>query len=281
MNKHTLYWLVPIVIAASTILWVLRGSSPTGVESDKPFSNGDVSNYPQPVKTFPAAKIAETQATASQSPSSPAESKRAKVEALLKSGNPRDAFEAFKLIQKCFEAKQKFVTGTEDGVNYKPVPNPNTGPERELCGDLTNAEIVSRVRWLETAAKAGVPGAAYAFSLIGPAGYGAIDHINDPEWNSRVREYFHAEAKNGDYYSALSLSTYYENESSSVGDRSRALTYYVLASLLYREKYNKDIERHAEIIQSMSANVPAGEAKHAIDRGEQMYKEFKNGITNE
>jgi len=99
----------------------------------------------------------------------------ATIEQLKATGDPRDAYKAFRLIANCVRARE-----LDDEMNALPL-----GPEfaaerraygdgrqrlRDACQDITTAQIAGRLPLVEKAARAGVPGAVTARIGEGPFG---------------------------------------------------------------------------------------------------------------
>jgi hypothetical protein len=97
------------------------------------------------------------------------------IEQLKATGDPRDAYKAFRLIANCVRARE-----LDDEMKALPM-----GPEfaaerraygdgrqrlRDACQDITTAQIAARLPLVEKAARAGVPGAVTARIGEGPFG---------------------------------------------------------------------------------------------------------------
>ena len=96
------------------------------------------------------------------------------IEQLKATGDPRDAYQAFRLMSGCVRAR-------ELDEQTKSLPPAQFAAERRAygdgqqrirnaCQDITSAQVASRLTLIEKAAEAGVPGAVTARIGEGPFG---------------------------------------------------------------------------------------------------------------
>jgi hypothetical protein len=202
--------------------WFVRGSDPVrqpihlhaaAAESadESPFGIVEHHRPPRPVE-MPAAAAAVVPASLA-----------ATIEQLTATGDSRDAYRAFRLIAQCVRAHE-----LDDDMKSLPM-----GPEfeaehhaygdgrqrlQEACGDITAAHIAVRLRLVEQAARAGVPGAVTAWIGEGPFGdRSALDQRpDDPlvtEWVTQAIASVKAAAKRDDIEAIVQfslLSLYWE-----------------------------------------------------------------------
>jgi hypothetical protein len=117
---------------------------------------------PQPVQAATAPAAPTTPAAPVGAALPLALTKSQQVDRLAKSPSPVDAFTAYGIIRACVYSRR---AETEAHAN---PPHPMPAPSREVCGDLTPGQVVSRLQLLERAAAAGVHGAMTAFAIEGP-----------------------------------------------------------------------------------------------------------------
>ena len=125
-------------------------------------------------------------------------SKWAKVNALVASGKPADAFAAYRILSLCavVQALQQVEDHSGD-----PAQRDDRGKLGDKCGDLSPGQLGGRVRLLESAADAHVPGAVAALMNQGPDGQPVAEIWDDPafaDWRRRTLERVEAEADRGD-----------------------------------------------------------------------------------
>jgi len=165
-----------------------------------------------------------------------AASHAATIEQLEATGDPRDAYLAFRLIAKCVRARE-----LDDEMKSLPM-GPDFAAERhaygdgrqrllEACQDITAAQIAARLPLVEKAASAGVPGAVTARIGEGPFGDRTAleQRPDDPlviEWVEQAIASVKAAARRDDVEAILQLgllSLYWELDEI---DRLRTLMQY-------------------------------------------------------
>ena len=208
----------------------------------------------------PAQHLATSKPAASPQTNSQPLTKSQLVESYLRKSNPVDAFNAYKLLRDCVRARR----AEREGTTQQPS-------SAEVCGDITPAQIVGRIRALETAAQAGVKGAFIAYVWEGPDGSGEIittpERANDPstaEYRGKVAEYQRIAAENGDRSALIGMSIRAENEDR---DYFMSLAYWVAqeqVSLAQGEQSNK---RYANVVARLSQRLSSDQAALAIEKG--------------
>jgi len=155
-------------------------------------------------------------------------SKWAKVNALVTSGKPADAFAAYRILSLCavVQALQQVEDHSGD-----PAQRDDRSKLSDKCGDLSPGQLGGRVRLLETAADAHVRGAVAALMNQGPDGQPVAEVWDDPafaDWRRRTLERVAAEADRGDPV-ALQLMVGQHDHGQrplSAEDSAAALKYY-------------------------------------------------------
>jgi hypothetical protein len=150
---------------------------------------------PRPAAARPAASSAEP-------------SLATKIERLRASADPRDAYRAYRLIADCLHAR-------EFGAHVVSLPmTPEFDAERaanahtarrasDACQDISSLQVAARLSLAERAARAGVPGAAAAWTAEGPFGdkTALTQRPDDPlvvEWAQQAIEMIKTATKRGD-----------------------------------------------------------------------------------
>ena len=189
----------------------------------------------------------------------------ATVDALVASGKPEDAFVAYRTVVRCLMARGTPGVGLTRPENIAFKKDKPT--QEAACGDLSPGQITSRMQWVETAAKANVPGAAWAFSNAGPRGNGITEYVaadydeSNPvtaEWLHRQYGYMKTAADTrAEPDPVWTMSTFAENHD---GDLKTALKYYVAAADMQRmDPQNATspawIRTDASIVKRLSATL--------------------------
>ena len=218
-----------------------------------------------PLQMATATKAATPQMTPSSTKATTATmlaapSPAQQVDKLSKSSSPVDAFFAYNILRACVGVRR-----AESEV-YENEPSHKAKPSAAACGDVTPAQIVSRLQLLDRAGLAGVHGAMYAASLEGPDGSGATgnENVSTPEyaaWTARLQQYQQAGVRTGDRASLMSLSQRYENER----DMPKALTYWVAQAELSKPSHTTE-----NIIARLSKTMLPDQAAAAIEQGKQI-----------
>lgn len=182
----------------------------------------------------------------------------AQVERLLASGDPAQAFAAYRLISDCAEFNDRHdrlvfdpreaARAPHDTImaGYRRMTDEEKRHDAVFCAGLTERQRQSRIDALALAAKAGVPGAAVAFATAGPFGDPSAleSRPGDPlvqAWRAQATAQLQQAADSGDagalFYLAPALQS-----GSAVIDRNPQLAYrYETAlGLVYADKYGAD-----------------------------------------
>ncbi|WP_431261133.1 hypothetical protein ACQ86G_14180 [Roseateles chitinivorans] len=188
----------------------------------------------------------------------PTPSKREQVLRLARSSSPMDKFSAYKIVADCVASKEKLIrvfAADSDGPpeQYMKAPVDN---ESEHCGDISPAEIVQRLQWLDEAAAHGIRGAAQQFVTIGPDGHGHGDSdARNFEWEQRALRHFEAGARHGDVYSSLTLSDRFDIGGVGESNPSFALIYYELAAEAYQREQGKPLRGAVSVTSRLQSRL--------------------------
>ena len=199
-------------------------------------------------------------------------SKSALVEKLSKSGSPVDAFAAYKLIRECVTSRR---IETEVAQDPDPGRRAKTTPPAVACEDISPGQVVSRLELLDAAAAAGVHGAALAFGLEGPDGYG-VREGGDPrdsstaEWARRLTAQIEAGVKTGDRWSLMTMSNRYENGADVEKDMSKALSYWVAMVELEKARTGEVPSKAQNTLNRLKRTLTHEQADAAMKYGEQL-----------
>ncbi len=163
-----------------------------------------------------------------------------RIDLLLKSGRPTDAFEAYKLINKCvvWSDNARLLTslpvGTDADVIRKSL-EATIKLDVTACQGIDQRKIADRHILLDLASKYNVPGAALEFLSTGPYGDPSAIELrpNDPlvsKWRLQAIEYLLLAGRGGDVNAFAALSNIYQ--SGGVAERNLELSLtYAVASL--------------------------------------------------
>lgn len=206
-----------------------------------------------------------------------------RIDALVASGKPDDAFVAYKTVVRCLMARG--VPGIGLPTQMENIAFRTENPtQKAACGDISPGQITSRVQWVEAAAKANVPDAAWAFMSTGPRGNGFVDQIpsdydeTNPvtvEWLKRQHGYLKTAADTrAELMPVWTMSNFFENHE---GDMKTALKYYIAAADLQRmDPQNASrpewVRTDQSIVQRMSKTLSPEAASQAIADGHQLAK---------
>ena len=235
--------------------------------------SSDSQEHPQP--TYPLIKASENMSVHRTVPSghgaeSPVGSGSVPVVAtfiarsdfLSNPKNPTEAFEAYKIINRC-------VLSLENAklMSSLPVGSETESARRSLgetikfdataCQDIDQRNIADRARWVDLAAKANVPGAALEFLSTGPFGDPTAleSRPDDPlvlKWKLQAVEYLLAAGKGGDVNALDALSNIYQSGIIADRDLELALTYTIASLEMQSAQGKKSIggERLAKVLSA-------------------------------
>jgi hypothetical protein len=178
---------------------------------ESPFDIAAHRRPPRPIDA-PLATVAAVPASAA-----------ATIERLTGTGDPRDAYQAFRLIAKCVRARElddemKSLPMGPDFAAERAAYGDGRQRVRDACQDITPAQIAARLALVEKAARAGVPGAVSACIGEGPFGDKTAleQRPDDPlvtEWVEQAIASVKAAARRDDVEAILQLgllSLYWE-----------------------------------------------------------------------
>jgi hypothetical protein len=151
------------------------------------------------------------------------------LERLSVSREPRDAYQAYRLVRACMDLQrppaQASLTVDADSALAR-VPDPAA-----FCAGMTERMRMDRIVLLEQAARAGVDGAVEALVEEGPFGdpNALATRPDDPlvtEWKARIGRMLGEQAGQGDWASLYLLFTGYAFGNPAIDvDRQNALAY--------------------------------------------------------
>ena len=177
-----------------------------------------------------AAPSVSREAAAGQgaAPAADPASKWARVNALVASGKPADAFAAYRILSLC--AVVQDLQQVEDHSG-DPAQRDDRSKLGDTCGDLSPGQLGGRVRLLEMAADAHVPGAVAALMNQGPDGQPVAEVWDDPafaDWRRRTLERVEVEADRGDPVALQLMVAQHDHGQRplSAEDSAAALKYY-------------------------------------------------------
>ena len=178
---------LPVAAVVGVGLWTARGPAASTLSAAPATIVALPASVPISV-TAPRVASAVSAAPTAAAAAIPA-SLASRVDALMRSDDPRDAMQAYEAVEKCLLARRR-----AHAANLP--PNPPVESEAALCGDLRSDQIQRRRVALEKAALAGEPGAAVDFLAEGPSGNGLLSDLDTtdptpptPEWVSRRDDY--------------------------------------------------------------------------------------------
>ena len=217
----------------------------------------------------------------------------ARVDRLLASGDPADAFAAFKLIQSCVDFEHG-DTGIVDPAStatfgLRLMTGQEKLDEAALCRGITERIKSSRLDHLAVAAKAGVPGAASEFIRAGPFGdpSALASRPDDPlvgAWKSQAIAQLNHEAEQGAEGSMMLLFAYYYGGSDIVEkDTAQSLRYAVALGQILDARGQQSggfvpNPFTAAMLQTMEAGLTAQQIADAQAAGTRMaQRAFGNG----
>ena len=202
--------------------------------------------------------------------------KSQQVDALVKAGDPVNAYRAYKLVRDCvfarkFEAKALAEPEWAKSRNW-------TRPT-ETCGDISPGQITSRLQSLNIAADAGVHGAVEDVSREGPTGDWSTpqDASTVAAWEARAKTQIETGVRTGD---VVSLSTAFAWYNNGVGDVQRdlptALAYAVAWNEAALAQTGKEDRLRGLAVEQLKAMVPKAQVAAAVEIGKQMVASAKS-----
>ena len=230
-----------------------------------------------------AAQAAQPSGTALAVPAAAPASKSATVAALVRSGRPEDAYVAYRLLAAC-DFAQTFER-VDDGAGDAQV-RAHLATLQEACGDLSPGQLGIRVRLLEAAVAAHVPGAAADLVSQGPNGEPVAEVWDDPahaDWKRRTLDAVKAEAARGDASALLVMNAQYDHGGAlDAEEGALAIQYWVAyadVTLATDPRYADDRSRRAfeedtaRIVARYGAALTAPQTAAAVAAGHAFVKE--------
>ncbi|MBW8757298.1 MAG: hypothetical protein JF586_06785 [Burkholderiales bacterium] len=172
-------------------LWMLRQQAPVPEVVNAP-ATASAASLPSPIErpaSVPAGPgTTHTAADAGLAGPSPT-SLAARMDAWMRSDDPRDAMQAYQAAFRCLLARRR--------AHAPDLPPDEPGEDAaSTCADLRSDQIQRRLAMLEKAARAGERDAASDFIQEGPSGNGALADLDtaDPtpptaDWIARRNDY--------------------------------------------------------------------------------------------
>jgi len=187
-----------------------------------------------------------------------------RIDRLARSASPVDAYNAYKLVRTCLQARLRSQAGAADA------------DVAAACEDIASDQVQARLAWLERAARAGVRHAATDFAAEGPQGLlvprdAQGDWEDASEWQERVAAYDDAGARRCDDVSVLSVQARYRLRHFDP-DPAAALTTWAAAAecvALGKAPMQPPDSRDVAILAQLRAQLGAAEADAAVSAGEE------------
>lgn len=222
-----------------------------------PIARKDPPSYPvRPTRAQPSI----TSEAGNPAPPKPQESLSARVSTLVASGSPRDALDAFKLLDQCVIARE--AQGGDEEAPRDPDKAAHRYSPEEMCGDLTPGQIASRYQLVEKAAKAKVPGAAARLAQLAPDGRPGYEVWTDPNyaaWKREALDLARAAAKRGDIEALAMMQGLYEEGGLEGRNPPEAIKYWVAFTEALRlnspERFGKGAPGEAKFEESTAKGI--------------------------
>lgn len=264
-----------VVVAIAGIgIWVLGSESPgpAPVVRQVPMFERPTATAVAPLEREVKPHVVATARTAS---------KASEFNDLLKSGAPADRFQAYTLAQACVWAYQAqrtaemTVPAERDAATTAELERGGFAAKTQAaCGDLTDQQLLTRVKYLEEAAEAGVPMAAVRLADEGPFGdpSALMTRADDPavlEWRKHIGDLIKLAAEKGDYIAMLSLSNMYATGSGVLGvrDPMKALEYATAMWELQKKATGRISEFAEQSTKKLSEGLDAEQVERAKRAG--------------
>jgi hypothetical protein len=207
--------------------------------------------------------------------------RRATLERLQASGDPRDAWHAYDLVHQCVEwqrAERRMARDPEARVFLRQAAAPYDG----ACIGVEDGVVAGRLALLRRAAEGHVPGAAAALFNEGPRGDGR--GLESPAewvaWWARCRPLLVASVDAGDR-SALSLvAQVLENgiPGGMASDPAGALTYDTVVAELARQRHGGELPASFQgALDHLGAQMSPDERARARAAGLQLFVDVFQG----
>jgi hypothetical protein len=160
-----------------------------------------------------------------------------RIDTLVASGKPEDAFEAFHLVNSCIWFEKLGTLPFLNFPNTREMNQEEKHDEAALCGGMTERIKSTRLEHLAVAARAGVDGADTMFVEVGPFGDpSALEaRPDDPlvlAWKKQALEQLTAAAERANVGSLMMLTAAYTGTGALV-DGNPLLAYGYAAALCH------------------------------------------------
>lgn len=244
-------------------------------------TNDPKSAAPQPPAPATWAGNTPLAQTPAKAPSDPVVSLAAKAKALAATGKPADAYMAWQVLASC-SIPRGFVHELQLIKQAERKPNALEQAQdyaTKQCGDLTGADTGTprQIALLETAATAGIPGAALQLASLGPMGDNSMLYTrpNDQvvlDWRQRMGGLIHLAAENRDLGALQSLSSQYANGAGVIGqpDPVAAVKFAVAYKILREQELGGRPAPYADkLIAQLSRRLSPELAADAKRQGEE------------
>lgn len=196
-----------------------------------------------------------------------------RIDTLVASGKPDDAFAAYALVRDCLYFQEHgalLLAGPP--WPFRAMTDEEKSAETTLCAGMTEAIKRSRLDHLAVAAKADVMGADTAFLQEGPFGdpSALASRPDDPlvrEWKQQAVAYLTNNAAGADVGSLTTLEFQYSVGSDAIAkDPAQALTYAMALHKLYDQMdglRGTPMPYDEAQLQQMEAGMPAAQVSAA------------------
>ena len=275
--------LIAGISATALAAFLLVSVLPRGQAS---FSDTLVSATPSasPPNGAPTAPIELRRATTSQF-AGVSTSLAADIKELTSTDTPHEAYRVYAVLAECSLAKE--VVNAEQLVKQaERLPGALEAAklrQEKVCSGLTDLDTGTqrRLALLETAAAAGVPGAAVRLTNMGPLGdfNNLLTRPHDQvvlDWRKRMADLLLLAAQNRDTEALLSLANQYAEGDGVVGsaDLATALKFAVAYKTLREQAGNPDVNI-GRITTALSKRLPSEVAIDATKNGLDFAKSTK------
>lgn len=276
--RRTHYVGAVAVAAAANVGLYLHEESSTTVGSGSVATAGG-----SPIAANPSAALPDRAALprSTATHDATASTLSTRYDQLAGSGNPTSALAAYNLAMDCVWATQQFhqielqAPGERSEESKAALTDGSLAARAsEACGDLTDAQVQSRLKYVEAAAAAGVPLAALRLSAEGLFGdqTALANRPDDPailEWRERVSALIKLAADKGDLASMASLSNMYESGTGILGQRDpyKALEYATAKWELQRQLTGRAPPFQDELTAKLAAALTPEQARSAREAG--------------
>lgn len=193
------------------------------------------------------------------------------IDTLAKSKDPKDNYEAYRLIKACVDTRAQGellpLTAKRQGMSPGQFEN-------LVCGDLSPGQLASRTILIERAARAHVPGAAVDYITQAPDGRPRDEVWNEPayqQWKIEASQLIRRAAENGDVSALLYVTDFFERGPDGK-NATEAIKYYSalreLAHLRVKELASPGFDSYInESIDRLAKDITPKETQNATAAG--------------